>query len=67
MGNPVLDLGQESTIQLLTEGSFLPLDVSSKAIEVDEVLHYVLVLMHAEIFKVSLRFAFGVMWSKVFS
>ena len=41
--------------------------MGSEAVEVEEVLHYVLVLMHAQILKITFTFAFGVMQSKVFS
>ena len=67
MGDLVLDSGQESTVQLLVEGSFTPLDVSGKAVEVDEVLHDALVFMHVEIFEVSLCFTFEVIQTEVFS
>ena len=63
--NLILDSGQESMVQWLAEGSFTPLDVSSEVIEVDQVLHYALVFMHAEVFKVSLCFTFGIVWSEV--
>ena len=52
-------------IQLLVEGSITPLDSSSEVVEVNEVLHNALVVMHAEILKVSLSFSLRVMWSKV--
>ena len=64
-GDFVLDLGWKSMIQLLAEGGVAPLDSSSKVVEVDEVLHNVLVVAHAEILKVDLGFAFRAMWSKV--
>ena len=38
-----------------------------KSVEVNEVLHYVLVVVHAEIFQVDFGFTFGVMRSEVFS
>ena len=60
-------LTQESTIQLSAEGGFTPLDMSSEAVEVDNILHNTLVFTHAEIFEVGLCFAFGVVWSEVFS
>ena len=47
------------------EGSVTPLDLGSKVVEVDRVLHDVLVIVHVEVFKVSLSFAFRLMWSKV--
>ena len=47
------------------KGGFSPLDTSGEAVEVDQVLHYALVFIHAEIFEVGLGFTFGVMQSKV--
>ena len=47
MGNLILDLGWESSVQLLVEGCFAPLDTSGEVIEVNEVLHYALVFAHA--------------------
>ena len=41
------------------------MDVSSKVVEVNEVLHNALVVIHVEILKVSLCFAFRVMQSEV--
>ena len=67
MGDLILDSGWESAIQLSVEGSFFPLDASGEAVEVNEILHNALVIMHVEILKVSLCFALGVMWSKVVS
>ena len=64
-GDLVLNLGWQSALQLSAEDDFAPLDMSGKEIEVNQVLHYALVFTHVEIFKVSLCFAFGVMWSKV--
>ena len=66
-GNLILDSGWESAVQLSVEGGFAPLDMSTKAIEVDKVLHYALVFAHVQIFKVGLSFAFGIMWSEVLS
>ena len=40
--------------------------MGGESVEVDEVLHYALVVAHAEIFQVTFAFAFGVMWSEVF-
>ena len=65
MGNFSLDAGWKSTIQLLAEGRVTPLYSGSEAVEVDKVFHDALVVTHAEIFKVSLSFAFRVMWSKI--
>ena len=66
-GNLILDTVQKSVVQLLVEGSFAPLDMSGEVVEVDEVLHDVLVFVHVEIFEVTLCFTFRVMWSEVFS
>ena len=66
-GNLILDAGLKSMIQLSAEGGMAPLDMGGKAVEVNEVLHYVLVFMHVEILKIGFTFAFGVMWSKVLS
>ena len=44
-----------------------PLDMGSEAVEVNEILHYVLVLTHVQILKISFGFTFGVMQSEVFS
>ena len=65
-GNLILDSGWESSVQLLVQGSFAPLDMGSKLIEVDEVLHYVLVFMHMQIFKIAFAFTFRFVWSEVF-
>ena len=65
VGNLVLDVGQKSAVQLSAEGSVTPLDMGSEVIEVNQVLHDALVVAHAEIFEVSLSFAFRVMWPKV--
>ena len=65
MGNFVLDSGWKSMIQLLVKGSITSLDSSSEVVEVNVVLHNALVVMHAEILKVSLSFSLRVMWSKV--
>ena len=64
-GDFVLDAGWKSAIQLLEEGGITPLDSGSEAVEVDEVLHNVLVVTHMKIFKVSLGFAFRVVGCKV--
>ena len=64
-GDFILDSGWKSAIQLWAEGGIAPLDLGSKVVEVDEVLHDVLVLTHVEILEVSLSFAFGVVQSKV--
>ena len=64
-GDFILDSGWKSAIQLWAEGGIAPLDLGSEAVEVDEVLHDALVVTHAEILKVSLGFAFGVVQSKV--
>ena len=60
-GNLVLDAGRKSTIQLSAEGGVTPLDMGGKAVEVNEVLHDVLVIAHLQVFKV----AFGIVGSKV--
>ena len=65
MGNFILDVGWKFVIQLLAEGSITPLDMGSGAVDIDEVLHDVLVIMHAENFKVGLGFTFRVMGSKI--
>ena len=65
MGDLVLDVGWKSAIQLLAEGSVTPLYLGSEAVEVNKVLHNVLVVTHVEIFKVSLSFAVRVVWSKI--
>ena len=65
MGNFILDVGWKFVIQLLAEGSITPLDMGSEAVDIDEVLHDVLVIMHAENFKVGLGFTFRVMGSKI--
>ena len=41
--------------------------MGSESVEVDEVLHYALVLAHVEIFQIAFAFAFGAVWSEVFS
>ena len=41
--------------------------MGGESVEVDEVLHYALVLAHAEIFQIAFAFAFRVVQSKVFS
>ena len=61
VGNLVLDAGQKSVIQLSAEGSITPLDTGGKVVEVDGVLHDVLVITHLEVFKV----AFGIMGSEL--
>ena len=58
VGDLILDLGWESSVQLSAQGSFTPLDTSSKAIEVNEVLHYALIFMHVQVFKIAFAFAF---------
>ena len=63
MGNFILDVGWKFVIQLLAEGSITPLDMGSEAVDIDEVLHDVLVIMHT--FKVGLGFTFRVMGSKI--
>ena len=46
MGNLILDAGWKSMIQLSVEGGITPLDMGSESIEVDKVLHDVLVVTH---------------------
>ena len=41
--------------------------MGSELVEVDEVLHYVLVVTHVEIFQVAFTLTFGVVRFKVFS
>ena len=57
MGNLVLDTGWKSAIQLLVEGG--------KVVEVNEVLHDVLVIMHLEVFKVGLGLTLRIVGSEV--
>ena len=64
-GNLVLDAGWKSAIQLSAEGSIAPLDMGGKVVEVDEVLHNVLVIAHLEVFEVSFSLTFGIMESEV--
>ena len=47
------------------EGSITPLDMGSKVVEVDKVLHDALVIAHLEIFEVSLSLAFRIMGFEV--
>ena len=65
MGDFILDLGWKSMIQLSVEGSVTPLDISSKVVEVNEVLHNVLVIMYAKILKFGFCFTLGVVQSKI--
>ena len=51
--------------EFVTFHSVAPLDMGGEVVEVDEVLHGALVIMHLEIFKVSFGLTFGVMGSKV--
>ena len=44
-GDLILDSGWKSAIQLSAEGNVTPLDTSSEVVEVNEVLHDVLVVM----------------------
>ena len=64
-GNLILDAGLKSMIQLSAEGGIAPLDMGGKAVEVNEVLHNALVVMHLEIFEVSLGLTFGIGGSEV--
>ena len=52
-------------MKLLVEGSVTPLDTSSKAVEVNEVLHNVFVITHMEILEFGSCFALRVIWAKV--
>ena len=65
MGDLILDVGWKSTIHLSVEGGITPLGTGNKAVEVNKVLHNVLVITHLEIFEVGLSLAFGIMGSKV--
>ena len=64
-GNLVLDAGWKSAIQLLVEGGITPLDMGGKVVEVNEVLHDVLVIMHLEVFKVGLGLTLRIVGSEV--
>ena len=64
-GDLILDAGQKSTIHLSAEGSIAPLDIGSKVVEVNWVLHNVLVLTHLEVFEVSFGLAFRIVGSEV--
>ena len=64
-GDLILDSGWKSAIQLSAEGNVTPLDTSSEVVEVNEVLHDVLVVMHVESLKVNLCFTLRAVWSKV--
>ena len=64
-GNLILDAGWKSAIQLLVDGSIASLDIGSEVVEVNKVLHDVLVIMHLEIFKVGLGLTFRIVGSKV--
>ena len=65
VGNIILDAGWKSVIHLSAEGSITPLDTGGKAVEVDQVLHDALVIVHLEVFKVSFGLTFGIMGSEV--
>ena len=54
VGDLILDAGWKSMIQLSAEGGIAPLDMGGEVVEVDEVLHNALVIVHLEIFKVCL-------------
>ena len=64
-GNLVLDVGQKSAIQLLVEGGVTPLDMGSKVVEVNKVLHDALVIIQLEVFEVGLSLAFGIIGFEV--
>ena len=64
-GDLILDVGWKSTIHLSAEGGIVPLDMGSKAVEVNQVLHNALVIMHLEVFKVSFSLTFGIVGSEV--
>ena len=49
-GDFILDSGREPTVQLSVQGGFAPLDTGGESVEVDEVLHYALIVAHVEIF-----------------
>jgi hypothetical protein len=58
MGNLVLDMGRESSVEAILESSFTPLGTHSESVELHEVFRDSLTIGHPEVLKLGLGFTF---------